>query len=38
VRVQAGRHFDPRMVEAFLGMRKQVLEIQNEWRDPLQAR
>jgi two-component system response regulator RpfG len=38
VRSQAGLHFDPRMVEAFLGARKQVLEIQNEWRDPLQAR
>jgi hypothetical protein len=23
------------MAEAFLGVRKQVLEIQNEWRDPL---
>jgi len=33
VRTQAGRHFDPRMVEAFLGAREQVLEIQHEWRD-----
>src|SRR5687767_12750332 len=33
VRSQAGRHFDPRMVEAFLGARKEVLEIQNEWAD-----
>ena len=33
VRAQAGRHFDPRMVEAFLGARKEVLEIQNEWAD-----
>ena len=32
-----GRHFDPRMVEAFLGMHKEVLEIQNEWSDPLTA-
>jgi len=32
--VQAGRHFDPRMVEAFLAARKEVLEIQHEWRDP----
>src|SRR5690349_12429485 len=32
---QAGRHFDPRMVEAFDGMKKQVLEVQREWRDPL---
>src|SRR5881394_146162 len=30
---QAGRHFDPRLVDAFAGMRKQVLQIQNEWRD-----
>jgi two-component system, response regulator RpfG len=34
---QAGRHFDPRMVEAFAGMKKQVLQIQDEWRDPQQA-
>jgi two-component system response regulator RpfG len=33
VRTQSGRHFDPRMVEAFLGARKEVLEIQHEWRD-----
>jgi response regulator RpfG family c-di-GMP phosphodiesterase len=33
VRSQAGRHFDPRMVEAFLGARKEVLEIQHEWAD-----
>ncbi|HSU76153.1 MAG TPA: HD domain-containing phosphohydrolase [Burkholderiales bacterium] len=32
---QAGRHFDPRMVEAFSGMKKQVLQVQYEWRDPL---
>ncbi|HYL25486.1 MAG TPA: HD domain-containing phosphohydrolase [Burkholderiales bacterium] len=32
---QAGRHFDPRMVEAFSGMKKQVLQVQHEWRDPL---
>jgi len=33
---QAGRHFDPRLVEAFDGMKKEVIQIQNEWRDPLQ--
>jgi len=33
---QAGQHFDPRLVEAFDGMKKEVLQIQNEWRDPLQ--
>src|SRR6186997_1388679 len=37
LRAQCGRHFDPRMVEAFLGMRKEVLEIQNQWSDPLAA-
>jgi len=31
---QAGRHFDPRMAHAFSGMKKEVLRIQNEWRDP----
>ena len=35
VTTQAGRHFDPRMVEAFNGMKKQVLQVQHEWRDPL---
>ena len=34
---QAGRHFDPRMVEAFVGMKKEVLEVQEQWRDPLAA-
>ena len=31
---QAGKHFDPSMVEAFLGSKDEVLKIQNEWRDP----
>ncbi|TMH70147.1 MAG: HD domain-containing protein, partial [Betaproteobacteria bacterium] len=34
---QAGRHFDARLVEAFDGMKKEVTQIQNEWRDPLQT-
>jgi two-component system response regulator RpfG len=34
---QAGRHFDPRMVDAFRGVKKQVLQIQSEWRDPQQS-
>jgi two-component system response regulator RpfG len=34
---QAGRHFDPRLVEAFDGVKKEVVQIQNEWRDPLQT-
>ena len=37
VRSQSGRHFDPRMVDAFLGMQKDVTEIQNQWSDPLAA-
>jgi len=31
---QRGKHFDPRLVEAFVGMTREVTEIQNEWRDP----
>jgi two-component system response regulator RpfG len=31
---QAGRHFDPRMVDAFLGMKPEVAQIQREWQDP----
>ena len=30
---QSGRHFDPRLADAFAGMKKEVLQIQNEWRD-----
>jgi two-component system response regulator RpfG len=37
VRSQAGKHFDPRLVDAFAAMAKDVLQIQNEWRDPLQG-
>jgi two-component system response regulator RpfG len=37
VESQAGRHFDPRMVEAFHAVKKQVLQVQNEWRDPPEA-
>ena len=33
VRTQAGRHFDPRMVDAFLAAKKEVLQIQHEWRN-----
>ncbi len=35
---QAGKHFDPRLVEAFLGVRPEVLQVQSEWRDPAQPR
>jgi len=31
---QRGRHFDARLVEAFLGVREQVLEVQREWHGP----
>ena len=37
VESQAGKHFDPRLAEAFTGMKKEVLQIQNEWRDPQQT-
>jgi response regulator RpfG family c-di-GMP phosphodiesterase len=37
VRSQAGKHFDPRLVDAFAAMAKDVLQIQDEWRDPLQG-
>jgi two-component system response regulator RpfG len=33
VAAQAGRHFDPRLADAFAGMKKEVLKVQNEWRD-----
>jgi two-component system, response regulator RpfG len=34
---QAGKHFDPRLVEAFVGAKREVTQVQNEWRDPAQA-
>jgi two-component system, response regulator RpfG len=34
---QAGQHFDPRMADAFSGMKKEVVQIQHEWRDPAGA-
>jgi two-component system response regulator RpfG len=36
VAAQAGKHFDPRMVAAFLGSKDEVLKIQSECRDPVQ--
>jgi two-component system response regulator RpfG len=33
VGAQRGKHFDPRLVEAFLGLRKEIAEIQGEWQD-----
>ena len=34
VATEAGRHFDPRIAHAFGAMKKDVVQIQNEWRDP----
>jgi two-component system response regulator RpfG len=31
---QRGKHFDPRLVDAFLGSRKEVQKVQDEWREP----
>jgi two-component system, response regulator RpfG len=31
---QRGRHFDPRLTDAFLSLRKEIMEIQSEWQDP----
>ncbi|MBV9190318.1 MAG: response regulator [Betaproteobacteria bacterium] len=36
VSTQAGKHFDPRLVEAFGAMKREVIQTQNEWRDPPQ--
>jgi two-component system response regulator RpfG len=33
LRAQRGAHFDPRLVDAFLGMRDDVLRVQREWSD-----
>jgi two-component system response regulator RpfG len=38
VQSQGSRHFDPRLVEAFAAAKNEVLQIQNEWRDPGDAR
>jgi len=37
VATQAGRHFDPRMVEAFLASKDEILKVQHQWQDPAQA-
>ncbi len=34
LRAQRGKHFDPRLVDAFLGVRDKVLEVQRDWQDP----
>ncbi|HET7198483.1 MAG TPA: HD domain-containing phosphohydrolase [Burkholderiales bacterium] len=35
---QAGKHFDPRLVDAFVGVKREVVQVQNEWRDPAHSR
>ncbi len=35
---QAGKHFDPRLSDAFIGAKREVVQVQNEWRDPAQSR
>jgi two-component system response regulator RpfG len=31
---QRGKHFDPSLVDAFASMKREVQEVQTEWRDP----
>ena len=31
---QRGRHFDPRLADAFVSLRKEIMDIQSEWQDP----
>jgi putative two-component system response regulator len=33
LRSQRGGHFDPRLVDAFLGVLAEVERVQHEWRD-----
>jgi two-component system response regulator RpfG len=30
---QRGRHFDPRLVDAFISLRREITEIQSQWQD-----
>ena len=34
VEAQRGKHLDPRLVDAFVAAKKEVVEVQNEWREP----
>ncbi|MDX3772584.1 two-component system response regulator [Chromatiaceae bacterium AAb-1] len=34
IRQQRGRHFDPGLVDAFMGCLPEILQIKNQWRDP----
>src|SRR5512138_3340082 len=31
---QRGKHLDPRLVDAFVAVKKEVMEVQSEWREP----
>jgi two-component system response regulator RpfG len=31
---QRGRHFDPRLVDAFISLRREITEFQSQWQDP----
>src|SRR5499426_2579216 len=31
---QRGRHFDPRLADAFVSLRRDITEIQSQWQDP----
>ena len=35
---QRGRHFDPRLAEAFMMLKRDIAEIQAQWRDPERAK
>jgi two-component system response regulator RpfG len=35
IRTQRGKHFDPRLADAFLGMSAKVLEVQRDLQDPV---
>ena len=35
---QADKHFDPRLAEAFVAAKREIVQVQNEWRDPTQSR
>ena len=34
IKAQRGKHFDPRLVDAFLGVSERVLEVQRDLQDP----
>jgi len=38
LRAQRGAHFDPRLVDAFLAVRDDILRVQREWSDAPTAR